>query len=280
MHFYKEDINLLGYLGAIMTNILGFLYINLSNADSFSMLSQNQAVAGYNSIYYVLMAIPFIFLINNKFHVLLFSILPLWAFIESQKTTCILTGIVMLLYYFYSTLKAMGIMRKSVLLLVVSVSIFLIFQNTDFSETFLNIKDDIDSGGNGRSELALQIIDILYNDSSAFELLLGHGANSIVGHIGLGAHNDFLETLFNFGIIGLILYLSFWRHLIKNIYKFQFNNNLKKAYIISLITFFFASAASKLLETQVQMLLPAILWGILLQANNVQHANRNYYSQQ
>ena len=159
------------------------------------------------------------------------------------------------------------------IILICFISLFF-----NFSDTFLNLQRDINSGGNGRSDIALQVLYNFWNHSSLSEMLLGHGTNAVAKTINIGAHNDFLETLYNYGLIGIGFFFLFWYNLIKNISYLENGSEEKKAYVISLIVFFVCCMVSKLLGTQIQMLLLAIFWGIILKQNDTKYENSTNYS--
>lgn len=273
MNYKEKDINLIGYLGALTCNITAYIYITMTNMDIYSMLDENNAVAGFNSIYNILLLFPFIFLIQNKLHVLMLILLPLSSFVISTKSTCILSAIMVLCYYLYTTFKNLKMSKKVVFIIIGIALLFLFFQFFNFSDTILSLQEDLDSGGNGRTDIASRVLDKFFNESSFFEILVGHGSDAIAKALKIGAHNDFLETLYNYGLIGIGIFLYFWYNLIKNIKLFSCNSEVKRAYIISLIVFFCCCMASKLLGTQIQMILLAIFWGITLKKNDIKYEN-------
>lgn len=276
---YKEkDVSLISYLGAITCNITAFLYITLTNMDIYSLIGTNNAIAGYNSIYYVLLLYPFVFLIKDRKHVLLLVLLPIISFFVSTKSTCIISSVFILVYYIHSTFSEIEISKKIVLLVAGFIMAYLISLFFQFPSVFHGLQEDFSSGGNGRSEIALQVFYNFLSHSSLSEMLLGHGTNAVSKALNIGAHNDFLETLYNYGLIGILLFFLFWYNLIKNIKYLESGTEEKRAYIISLIVFFVCCMVSKLLGTQIQMLLLAIFWGVILKQNDKKYENSTYYS--
>lgn len=273
MDYKVKDIELIAYLGAITCNVTAYLYITLTNMDIYSMLDENNAVAGYNSIYNILLSFPFIFLIKNKLHVLVLTLLPLTSFVISTKSTCILSAIVVLCYYLYASFKNLKASKKMMLLVAGGVLLFFFVRFFNLSDTILSLQEDVDSGGNGRTDIASRVIDKFFYQSSLFEILVGHGSNSIVKTLRIGAHNDFLETLYNYGLVGIGFFIYFWYNLIRNIKLLKPNSENKRAYIISLIIFFCCCMASKLLGTQIQMLLLAMFWGVTLKQIDIKYEN-------
>ena len=163
MNYKNKDIELIGYLGAVTCNITAYLYITLTNMDVYSMLDENNAVAGYNSIYNILLAFPFIFLIKNKLHVLVLILLPLSSFVISTKSTCILSAIIILCYYLYTTFNSLKTSKKILLMIGSIALVFFFFQFFNLSDTILSLQEDVDSGGNGRTYIASQLLEKYFN---------------------------------------------------------------------------------------------------------------------
>lgn len=61
--------------------------------------------------------------------------------------------------------------------------------------------------GSGRMDYWTQAIGAI-SQRNAFDLLVGGGAGSSVDLLGTGVHNEWLEMLFSYGIIGLAIYIS------------------------------------------------------------------------
>lgn len=86
-----------------------------------------------------------------------------------------------------------------------------------FSERFLNIKDD---GGSNRDQVWATTWQMI--QQSDFEnLLFGHGYNSVRTNspLGLSAHNDVLECIYDYGIFGSLFYIMLHISLIRQIFR-------------------------------------------------------------
>ena len=114
---------------------------------------------------------------------------------------------------------------------------------------FSSISED---KGSGRDIVWRNVLDT-YSKSPVLEKIIGHGHYSAIivnrGHnIDLSAHNDFLEVLFDYGIIGLILYLLLHIYLIKRLFFLKRNKSeLFLPYLASYITMFIMSMVSHLI---------------------------------
>lgn len=100
--------------------------------------------------------------------------------------------------------------------LVVLIVIFYFVDNAldnVYTERFLNIKND---GGSNRDQVWATTWKMI-QQSDLEHLLLGHGFSAVLqdSPLGLSAHNDFLESLYDFGICGSIFYILLHISLIK-----------------------------------------------------------------
>ena len=111
---------------------------------------------------------------------------------------------------------------KNIIMIAIAV-LFVILIYVDksmgniISDRILNIQDD---GGSGRDQVWRTTWSMI-SESNLEELLFGHGFNAVLklSPLALSAHNDFLEMLFNYGIIGFVPYLLLHFQLIKQYHK-------------------------------------------------------------
>lgn len=76
-------------------------------------------------------------------------------------------------------------------------------------------------GGSGRINYYILAIQAI-GQRNLWQLLLGGGAGSSVSLLGTGVHNEWLEMLFSYGVIGLVLYIALIAYFIattRRIYK-------------------------------------------------------------
>lgn len=65
-----------------------------------------------------------------------------------------------------------------------------------------------DDGGSGRDKIYKKLLDE-FELSGVVNLSFGHGFSAVEEVLGLPAHNDFLEILYDFGLIPFMVYLLF-----------------------------------------------------------------------
>ena len=112
-------------------------------------------------------------------------------------------------------------------------------------------------------------MDIIGNVWSHFlnkgfiNLLLGSGYFAVAMDTHLSAHNDFMEILYDYGFLGLVLFVLFWISLIKYRKKLPMSSNIYRVYVISLIIYACTCLGSNFIVQQINMLFFALLWGTI-----------------
>lgn len=124
-------------------------------------------------------------------------------FIVSIATLC----------FFYHQWKRTTMSNKVLLLcfivLFIVVGITFVEDLADSSSVVQKrIEDTMEGKTSGRDMIVSNLLGI-YSSSPVFNLLFGLGADATL-FFGLQAHNDWVEILFNQGIIGFLLFFFFW----------------------------------------------------------------------
>ena len=120
------------------------------------------------------------------------------------------------------------------------------------SERINSIAED---QGSGRIDIYLNTINLI-NEFSIFQLLFGTGAfsfNQISWNS--SAHNGFLQILFEFGLIGEILFIVLFVNLFKRLRYLRRNNSfLYQSYFSAIIVFFIMTMVSDVFATYLSLL--------------------------
>jgi O-antigen ligase len=253
--------------------LLAYFYIFYSYEKAMN-------ITGFNLVYYVLLFLPFVLCIKRyKIKAVCLFLITL-SIIISLKRTAIIAFLLALLIFFIVDYFVKGRRREKKYYLTVSalftfivVAFFynLVLEtfNLDIVMRLQNL--DVD-GGSGR--------DIIYSsvwanqlNSTLGEWILGRGYNGVSlteaagmyssAFISSAAHNDFLEVLYNHGILGLLLYIMFWFKLLilgKNLIKVK--SELAAPFAASIIMFFLFSMFSILILYPRYFLYLVIFWAI------------------
>lgn len=203
------------YVAFVVLGVSAFLFLNkvlISPSDgSFATLD--------TSILLIVM-LPFVF--NVKNNILRFSLIALigvTSFISLKRSTVLAFVVATIIYQLYLVLKTQRKSKKQILnflkLIVVLVGVFYLFH------TINNITDNSLSqrieaiwtdGGSGRDIIFAKTIAHI-KEANFNNFVIGHGYKAAEKTFGVFAHNDFIEILFNFGVIALSVFLLFLREL-------------------------------------------------------------------
>ena len=176
---------------------------------------RSSEIGAVADVYYVLGMLPYIITITDKKRWLIPIVVAAVSIFISQKRAgfIALSGLIFILY-FVSSLRDKDIqssIKKNLILifLIVAGYFLMVYMDSLFNlRLFVRLEKLETDGGSGRSVRWQYILEIM-KYSSAMEILFGHGFDQVrilVGH----AHNDFLEVLYNFGIVSVVPYFAYY----------------------------------------------------------------------
>ena len=161
--------------------------------------------------YYVLCFMPWVFVASDKRIKIILSIVFLLAILLSAKRTSILAVAFFLIVYFSTFTKKYHFLVRILFIALAFVVVGSLYYFVDkevveghITERFSNFA----RGADTRNEIRADVLK-LYEASSLTDKLIGHGYNSVIetNKMDLSAHNDYVETLYDHGLIMLILQL-------------------------------------------------------------------------
>lgn len=263
--------------------IIGITFLMIVSSILFLLISRERSVlhdysTSVNYIYYVILTLPWLFLIEKDFiRNLLLLLVSFLTFISSKRTAIILVGLCMFFYlykYIILNKKKKPIKKIALLICMLLISVFIYQTNTSqlkhIESRFELIEDD---QGSGRIPIWINVIELI-DDSPFYYQLIGHGHNSCIVYmkqrykLSVSAHNDFLEVLFDYGIFGLILYLGFVLSLVKKLFSIKKQRNMTYfPFLISLLIFFVMSMLSHLIIYSTYFIYLVFFWGMIYSKN-------------
>lgn len=247
--------------------VIFILYFQYAmNINSHSIVTPSMA----SSIYYVLLFLPFIMMLEiASIRNICILLISFTTFLSLKRTAFLaLLGSLFVYFivdYFVSNKK---ISKKfyliSSLFLVLLISIYMynfILEkyNLDIMLRFQRLDTD---GGSGRDT----IYQIVWNEIRTFDiksLIIGRGFNGVelTSKVELSAHNDFLEVLYDYGLLGLSLYLAMLFNIIKyNIFLIKTKSKSAGAFSASLAIFLVMSMFSHLIIYPTYFMLIVTFW--------------------
>lgn len=256
-----------------MILLFGFFLMISTYSTIYSIVIQNTIIRPIMVASYIIILLPILFLIDNKYlKITLFLISVTIAISCMKRSIPIALAFGSLSYYFcvqYTNKKSIFKMVLGLIIIISFMSFFLL--NYDFIdisvtlERFASLEDD---GGSGRDVIFNKALGIFYN-SDFLTQLFGQGYMAVIKRIGFSAHNDFIEILVDFGIIGLIFYLTFILKLIITIKKQISKKNVYASIMLfSLVEFFVLSMVSHIIIYPIFMLF-TLTWGCCLGSSQI-----------
>lgn len=265
-HYAKSD-NVIIWTMTIVVLFLAYYY--LKNYYEKELFYAEKTSTGAYAILYLL---PFLLCHKNRVFQILAIILTLVVIMFSLKRggfVALLAAIVVYLLIFQIGInkKRFNIWRL-LLLVVLPIGFYMliIYLDENVLEGLLFSRFEMDETGSGRLEI-YQKYWMMIIDSSPWYLLVGHGWQGSLRDSGLGytCHNDFLESIVDFGIIGFILYIILYIELIKLCRRMVRDNNVySPALGASIAMFFTNSMVSHILIYPKYLILFTLFWGFIV----------------
>lgn len=166
-----------------------------------------------NLVYFFILPMPFLLRVNHRKELYwLFFMMASISVLSSKRSMILAIAIFLLIWGLYNTIIRKKMVQSMFLLFMMAGIIIFSFQNVDFlSEGRLAEKMGKEDITNGRADI--YDITILMIDKSSFDhKLLGNGHNAVRqdSPLEISAHNEWLEIMYDYGFIAIILYLCLW----------------------------------------------------------------------
>lgn len=222
-----------------------------------------------NAAYKFVLLFPFVFLIRkNKVLSAVLALVMLFFIIAGSKRGAVAVGAVILLWYFYYQMKMIDEKQKwkGYLLSFVSIAavVFLGYRYYLGNE-YLQYRLELAAQGDvsGRNIIYSNIWNSWLN-SNFFHFLFGYGfAASIKITDGSFAHNDWLEILSNFGLLGAIIFAALFYQGFKLCLNKEWERD-KRILMAAIITSAFATTLFSMWYTSLGTYLNAMLLAYLV----------------
>lgn len=185
-----------------------------SRHDLMSQSLNNTENVVTNTAYLFVALIPYIFLWGKqKLIAAAGMVLLLFFIIQGAKRGALivaLMGCSIFIYYLLSSVEPKKRVRSFLVALVgIGLLAMYVYDFYISNEFLINRMQKISDGGSGRDFIYLNLLTNWYESNSVINYLFGFGFVSTIKYSGSGhlAHNDWLELLTNFGLVGISIYL-------------------------------------------------------------------------
>lgn len=232
----------------------------------YNKLFLYQAGAGkLNSVFYVVLLLPFILSLNNQFWVkILIGLLVIAVVISMKRTAVVIVLFGILVFLWFGKEQNKVRVLKILIALFVMLLVIMVIQNkigVDIIGKFEAISED---GGSGRVEMYSVLFNLIFKRSPT-SILIGDGYYGVINIIGETAHNDFLEILFDFGVIGFLSYLFIYYCLLRTFIKMKKQKyKYSVQFLVSIIIFTIMSMLSHVIMIPSYMMYICMFWGLVL----------------
>ncbi len=262
-----EKVLFLFFLYAIF---LGYYYVTFSMQKLLLLTSEDTI---NSSVYFLLYLLPILACTKHKY--LKYPTIAVIGFfvVMSAKRGSFVAFILGLAVYIIVGSALANKMKFIHILLAVSLLVCLTLGITYLQEDeslflFSRMEGVGVTSYGSRGDLYPVVIKMILS-SDLFSMLIGHGYNSVIldSNTGFSAHNDFLEIWYDFGLLGLALYLALWYHIVKVGVSMVRNKSVYAAPYFMMLTILFVTSMVSQIYLYNQYLLMfsvslGLIWGL------------------
>lgn len=194
-----------------------------------------------NAFYYALMPLPCVLLSKNNIIKIIGISLSAIVCVLSGKRTAIIAVAFVIFLMIYQNVKTN---KKLIILLFIALMVSLHYYGDFLLERFdyvtMRLQGIQDDGGSGRTDLYSSFLkDDIYDLFSFPEAFIGEGFRGFSRkHIGIEAvHNDYLEMMYSYGILGFIYMIYMLIYFVKKIKLMKYMPDIRNAYCCFLFLF-------------------------------------------
>lgn len=250
------------------------------------LFSAGRGIPLISTAYYNLFFLPFALLSDKKVIKWGGTVLVLYTLLLCMKRTgfiAFVAGIVVYILVEYRSAPKGSKKRVFVLLgglLALTAMYFFIMENT--RGTFSVIDRLLSTGqtsNEGREDVWPVVISMIRH-SDIIALIFGHGFDTVIENspLALSAHCDFLEVIYDYGVSGLLLYLTFYKRLWNGFIKmYRQGSELAAPMSFTFVTAFVVSLFSHLIIFPTYFLGFCLFWGLAIGSVDSEEANSLRY---
>lgn len=288
--FYWVAVMILSYYSVLRLNTpklhIAIVVLTLPFL-SYSFFVMRDAGMGYsgtlllNPVYFISYLMPVVLLLRSRILKVGGLLLIFVVVVLSYKRMAILAYLTSILVYFYY-LSRSDSNSKIWKTLTVFMGTIMFVGVLAFSFRYLTgmfgldwggrMSDLVEGGGSGRFDIWARILTAFAEQPGRWLLGYGYRAADPLG----GGHNDYIEVLYDFGLIGLILYLMFIGKLVSIFFEMKrLNYKHFVAFAVSLVWLAWGTMFSQLVILPYWFLSLAFFWGITIA--DFENAKRQAY---
>jgi O-antigen ligase len=251
----------------LMLAICGCMYYM---AVSFRSASESRGLQ-LLEVYYPLMILPWFFSIPKPaWRYLGLAAITFMVLVSVKRTSLIVLSTSAIAYFAVHNVvdrskRWLSAILFSIFIFALGSAAFLYLDESGGGYFASRLKAATSDEGTGRLSIYKDTVNLILK-STPIEYVVGHGFDTVVRHTreGVSAHNDWLEVIFDFGIVGLILYTLLHVFLIaKSFELIRMRSPFAAAFAASYPMFLFMSLTSHLIIYPTYFIFLVTLWGTI-----------------
>jgi O-antigen ligase len=220
----KSNPALLSKINIIFLLLLAFIVPLLISEYNFREARLVDSFSVMNDIYYLILLLPWVLLYPKVQWKNIGIVVIIFVVLLAMKRTALFALVLALVVYFLS--ERIRVRKLIDWRFLVGICLFatIILPLYSYIDTQTNssfssrISSSLDDKGSGRLDIYKEVIK-LQSESTIDSWVIGHGHNTVYKSTSnsMSAHNDWLEVLFDYGLVGLALYSCFHVLLLRKI---------------------------------------------------------------
>lgn len=240
---FKKDY-LLIFFFMILPVVVSLFYFSRTKLVTSAVGNTDNVVN--NAAYIFVFLIPYTLILKRKVLSMALLFVILFFIIQGAKRGAVILGAVGMLYFCYFQLTTIDKKKRirGYFIAILGITILSYFaynffmSNNYLIERLQRIDLETGEGSSGRNIIFQNILEGWYNSDSMINLLFGFGfASSLVLTPGRFAHNDWLELLSNFGLLGVTVYVVLFITILSYISKLADRADRIATYCITFVWF-------------------------------------------
>lgn len=226
--------------------------------ESSVLLNVNKEEITNNTGYIFVTLIPCLFFYSKKpiLQYIFLGIILVHVFM-AMKRGAILIGALSTIVLLYANVNHS---YRGTKFLFVVLSIIIVFGISEYVDYMMNnslyfmerVEDTMEGNSSGRDVIYESLWNILLSEPNPFYFYLGRGAESTLKLIGKLAHQDWLETFCNNGLLGVFILLTFFYIFGKNAWESRYC--FSRMMFFSFVTLFITTFSKTLFSMSIQNL--------------------------
>ena len=273
-YYFFQIAHIIEHRLVLIGIVIVYAFIVYAFIESYQLrvLLANTEYVRVGEVYSLFFLLPIFLMTKNKVvkivSVIVVSIAMLFAM---KRGGMVSLAIGLLLYFIVNSIYETGKVQHKNVLSMLFVMVVLYFIVTFFMEdTLNNAMERMNSIGVDEGSDRVPVYETTWRmiiNSDGLSVIFGHGWNMVLKNspLGYSAHNDFMECLYDFGMIGACFYLFFFFKLYKSMFiLIRFRSEMAAPFAFSVVTFTINSMISHVLIYPFNMICFTAVWGYLL----------------